>query len=183
MQSFNPVFFFFLTTIALFFLIHFISPAKAASEIVEGVCNDSDNYSFCIQALESDPKTPAAKNHMDLAVIALNLGISNSTATRSYISRLYKNPKKKTDQRKKSALEGCLWAYDGAVSSFRSALMELKEDPLTANYDSKVAGDGAVHCSGLMTSSGIKDSSMSNGNDFILRFSNIAFVITYNLDG
>ncbi|RVX13222.1 hypothetical protein CK203_018090 [Vitis vinifera] len=102
------------------FLNHSLSPAHAASELVEGVCHESQSYSFCIQALESDPKTPATKDYMDLAVIALKLGISNSTATRSYISRLYKNPK--TDPRKKPALKGCLSGYDEAVESFKSAL-------------------------------------------------------------
>ena len=174
--------FFFLMIISLFFLIHFLSPAQAASKLVEGVCHETNNYSFCIQALESDPKTRAAKNYMDLAVIALNLGISNSTATRSYIARLYKNPKKKRDHRKKSALKSCLWGYDGTVLSFRSALMELKEDPLTANYNAKVAGDGAVYCSSFMASARIKDSSISDGNRFASSLSFIAFLITNHLE-
>ena len=89
---------------------------------------------------------------------------------------MYRSPK--VDPRQQSALKGCLWGYDGAVSSFKSALMELKVDPLTANYDAKVAGDGAVYCSGLMDSAGIKDSAMSDGNFFTSSFSNIAFVIT-----
>ena len=173
-----PVSFFLVTTLLLF-LNHSLSPAHAASELVEGVCHESQSYSFCIQALESDPKTPATKDYMDLAVIALKLGISNSTATRSYISRLYKNPK--TDPRKKPALKGCLSGYDEAVESFKSALGELKEDPLTANYDAKVASDGAVLCSDFLASAGIKDSSISDGNRFTSSFSNIAFVITNHL--
>ncbi|RVX13170.1 hypothetical protein CK203_018087 [Vitis vinifera] len=81
------------------------------------VCHESQNYAFCIQALESDPKTPAAKDYMDLAVISLNLGISNATDTRSYINDMYESPG--TDPSKKPALKGCISGYDGAVGSFK----------------------------------------------------------------
>lgn len=168
-------FFFFLVSTPLFF-----SPTDAASDIVEGVCKESGNYSFCIKALELDPRTAGAKNHMDLAVIALEMGISNSTGTRIYIARMYRSPK--TDPPQQSALKGCLWGYDGAVSSFKSALMELRVDPLTANYDAKLAGDGATYCSGVMESAGMNDSSISDGNRFTLSLSDIAFVITNYLD-
>ncbi|RVX13293.1 putative invertase inhibitor [Vitis vinifera] len=170
---------FFLLIIPLLFLTHSLSPAHAASELVDGVCHESQNYSFCIQALESDPKTPAAKDYMDLAVISLNLGISNTTDTRSYINDLYESPE--TDPSKKPALKGCISGYDGAVGSFKSALGELKEDALTANYDAKVAGDGAVSCEDQLASGGVKDSSISARNQFTLSLSNIADVITTHL--
>ena len=114
---------------------------------------------------------------MDLAVIALELGISNSTHTFNYIDQMYRSPT--TDPQQQSALKDCLWAYDGAVSSFKSALSELNVDPLTANYDAEVAGYGAVYCSDFMASAGITDSSISDGNFFTFSLSDIAFVITY----
>ena len=167
---------FFLLATPSFFFTYYPSPAHAASELVEGICHKSQNYSFCIQALESDPKTPAAKDYMDLAEISLTLGISNATDTRSYVTDMYENSR--TDPKKKPTLKACISAYDGAVVSFKSAFGELKEDVLTANYDAKVAGDGAVSCEDQLVSGGVKDSSISKRNQFTLYFSNIADVIT-----
>ncbi|KAJ6434524.1 hypothetical protein OIU84_018106 [Salix udensis] len=74
--------------------------------------------------------------------ISLRLGISNTTDTQNYIKKLIKDA---TPESQKT-LSTCLSSYVAATTSFKSALSELSEDPLSANYDSRVAGDDVQEC-------------------------------------
>ncbi|XP_044475327.1 uncharacterized ATP-dependent helicase C29A10.10c-like [Mangifera indica] len=105
-------------------------------------------------ALALDPKALSTTNVKLLAKIALNLAVSNSTSSLKYIDAMAK--KEKSSPRLKSAHEFCISQYQYTVNSFKSALSDLDVDPMTANYDAKVASDGASYCADKMKSEGFQ---------------------------
>ncbi|XP_044475800.1 uncharacterized protein LOC123203506 isoform X3 [Mangifera indica] len=105
-------------------------------------------------ALALDPKALSTTNVKLLAKIALNLAVSNSTSSLKYIDAMAK--KEKSSPKLKSAHEFCISQYQYTVNSFKSALSDLDVDPMTANYDAKVASDGASYCADKLKSEGFQ---------------------------
>ncbi|WRX14400.1 Pectinesterase inhibitor domain - like 10 [Theobroma cacao] len=67
------------------FSCYILSPSFAATsssptKLVDKVCNQTSNYTFCVEALDSDPRTPAAD--------AYQLAYLNATATQYRIAEL-----------------------------------------------------------------------------------------------
>lgn len=69
-------------------------------------------------------------------------------------------------------------AYADVVACFKTSLLELKEDALSANYDAKVASDSLRACQDALASSRVKDSSMLARNVITVKFIDIADVAT-----
>jgi pectinesterase inhibitor-like protein len=163
-------------TVALSFLLllHSLSPTTATTKLVEGVCKKTVSYTSCVEALDSDSRTSSVSNLKDLAKIALGLALSNATESKSFIDGLLKI-------KRTTAVAKCSSSYKLVVASFRSALEEVEEDALSANYDAKIAGDSAVSCENELGSSGIKVPAISTRNKYIQLYSNIGFVITNEL--
>ncbi|XP_057970446.1 cell wall / vacuolar inhibitor of fructosidase 2-like [Malania oleifera] len=157
------------------------SPAHAApSELVRSACNSTNNYTFCVGALESDHRTASASRLGPLSIIALDLAMSNATKTQRYMANLASRSKAKPNVRE--ALEACVENYRGVIGSFRSAAGEVKvKEYMMANYDSAVAGDGASLCDKKLAARGVRNPSLLERNLHIHYFSNIGFVITGKL--
>lgn len=71
--------------------------------------------------------------------------------------------------------------YDGVVGSFKSALVELGEDTMTANYDAKVSGDGPTTCDRALATEKLNNPSIAALNRDILLLSKLAFLATDKL--
>lgn len=167
-----------LLSLSIHVFSHSFLPANAEEHDlvdVEGICRETINYKGCMQALHSDPRTKKTSNFMDLAKIALELGVKNSTESKAYIDHFHKeNPTT-------PAIEKCSSWYQAVVASFRGALSELDDDALSANYDVKVASDYADGCEKDLASSGVKVPSISTRNQYVLLYSSIGYVITNKL--
>lgn len=161
-------------SLSLLLLLHSLSPTNAATQLVDGVCKQTINYADCVKALESDSRTPSASSLKSLAKIALGLAVSNATEGKSYIDNLL--TKSRT-----APVEKCSSWYEAVVASFRSALNELDEDALTANYDAKIAGDYASSCENELSSGGVKVPEISIRNNYVQLYSSIGFVVTDKL--
>ncbi|KAF5749234.1 putative invertase inhibitor [Tripterygium wilfordii] len=158
-------------------IIHVKARGKTPSQLVEEVCSRTgDTSSFCTKTLESDPRTSSARDFRALAKIALDLAVTNSTKTEAYIKNMLKKNAK--PGKLKSALESCVASYEETIISFRSALVEIDEDKMSANYDAKVAGDGPLQCDQALESAGVKVESISMANQITYRFSVIGVEIT-----
>nr|XP_004504521.3 uncharacterized protein LOC101491585 [Cicer arietinum] len=73
--------------------------------------------------------------------------------------------------------------YNELVNSFSSSLREIVEDPDSANYDAKVAGDGPQTCeSDLVDEKIVNDPSISTLNNEMYFLSTIAFLATSHLN-
>ncbi|KAG5232392.1 cell wall / vacuolar inhibitor of fructosidase [Salix suchowensis] len=68
-----------------------------------------------------------------------------------------------------------------ATASFKSALSELSEDPLSANYDSRVAGDDVQECEDELARDKARFPGLTTRNNYGKLYSAIAFVVTNHL--
>ncbi|KAJ6359698.1 hypothetical protein OIU77_003827 [Salix suchowensis] len=75
----------------------------------------------------------------------------------------------------------CLSSYVAATASFKSALSELSEDPLSANYDSRVAGDDVQECEDELARDKARFPGLTTRNNYGKLYSAIAFVVTNHL--
>ncbi|OAY29782.1 putative invertase inhibitor [Manihot esculenta] len=102
------------------------------------------SYKFCVESLESNPKTQNATLE-DLLHISIALTKSNSTTIISSISKLLKQ--QNLDSYTREALEDCLELYCDAKSELNEAMWDLKKkDYFKANIDVSSAMDSSSTC-------------------------------------
>ena len=166
----------------LFFFLSLSSPSstKGESELVDTICHETINYTKCLEALGSDPESKT-QNLKDLAKITLQLSISNAKDSLSFINKKIKSNETDQPEEVLATLKQCAFWYEAVIASFRSALIELKEDVMTANYDIKVAGDNADYCENELVSKKVEVPSLSERNYQVKLYSSIGFVITNKL--
>ncbi|KAI4343188.1 hypothetical protein MLD38_027720 [Melastoma candidum] len=90
-------------------------------EIVRGVCNQTAYYTYCINALYSDPRTPNA-DHYFLAYISFGLVFANASNSLDHVSLLLKSPK---DPNLTRGLQVCQGWYRRSVTAMLSAKSDL----------------------------------------------------------
>jgi len=74
-----------------------------------------------------------------------------------------------------------LSSYVGATASFKSALSELGEDPLSANYDSMVVGDDVQACEDELARDKAQIPGITTRNNYGKPYSAIASAVTNHL--
>ncbi|KAK9216379.1 hypothetical protein WN944_008388 [Citrus x changshan-huyou] len=168
--------------IALFLVVHSPSPTNAMildspSKLVDGVCKKTLNYADCVSAIGS----ASASDLKTLARVSLERAVSNTTNSKDYIDKLAKD--KSTAPALIRALKECVSDYESSAASFKSAKMEIDEDISSANYDAKVAGDGADSCDTSLKATKKDVPSVKARNYYVKLYSNIGFVITEQLGG
>lgn len=131
----------------------FIHPSNAAaatttttiqpSNLVNKVCNQTSNYTFCVESLYANPKTPHA-NRQELAYIIFGSAYLNATSTQEHIAKLL-NKNANTSQR--PLLLRCARDYTKAVSKLAVAYGDLDSETYNslANY-SRTASAAADDC-------------------------------------
>ncbi|PRQ24629.1 putative pectinesterase inhibitor domain-containing protein [Rosa chinensis] len=166
---------------SLFLLLSSPSPTNASTRLVESVCNEvvgilKGSNSECLKALELDPRTGSASTYEVLAPIAIDLAIANAKDSEAFIKNLLKN------NSSSEAIKQCADSYNIVVRDFVGAKEELKEDPLSANYDIKIAGDNVRDCENALSSKGLQVPEIASRNHAMFLYSNIGFVITNHID-
>ncbi|KAL0015715.1 hypothetical protein SO802_002784 [Lithocarpus litseifolius] len=161
-----------LTFYLLFLFFHSPLQTNASStKLIGSVCKNTIDNDNCLKALESDPRAVKASRLKDLAKISLELAVANATESKTYIDALL--TKNHTEP-----IKQCSFWFEAVVGSFRSALRELDEDVLSANYDSKIAGDDADSCENALALGKVQIPSISTRNNYAKLYSSIAFEIT-----
>jgi len=122
--------------------------------------------------LSGDSKVLEATNIFYFSKAILELALQKGQEGQQFLKKLAK-------ETKAEAIAMCAdqW-HDGVVGSFWSALNELKESPDTANYDAKVAGDGATYCEDSLAKAHIVNPAITALNHQISILSNIAYLAT-----
>lgn len=159
------------------------SPANAASELVHRVCKETETYAAkCQQVLGSDPRTRSVEDPRLLAEISLQLSVANAKDSLAFIKKIREEEEEEEEEAIIIQMRRCESFYEAAVASFRSALDELEEDPLTASYDVAVVADYALGCESALAQLGSRvvphSSIISARNDQLVFFSRICFVVT-----
>ncbi|XP_061345115.1 uncharacterized protein LOC133290972 [Gastrolobium bilobum] len=166
-----------LLTLCLILISHSPLQANAKGQRVCGqVCKEAlEDRAMCMTILRSDPRILRSKNYVQLSKMVLQLALNKGIEGQNFLKQLALT-------NISPAIEQCAnFDYDGVVESFKSALGELEDDPQTANYDAKVAGDGPDTCERGLAAAHIVNPAISALNREILLLSKIAFLATNKL--
>ncbi|XP_030516983.1 cell wall / vacuolar inhibitor of fructosidase 2-like [Rhodamnia argentea] len=114
----------------------------ADSRLVEELCNQTQDYKFCKDALDSDLRTPGA-DAVTLAYVAFGLAYSNASSTQDHITSLLSNSTGPVHQH----LEQCQGDYFTAIAAIQDALTDLDSEKYgSLTYFSSTIGHQAEDC-------------------------------------
>ncbi|EPS64397.1 hypothetical protein M569_10387 [Genlisea aurea] len=160
------------------------SSSSSSSSLIKKACTvgrGSVDLNLCVRTLESYREILPAKSLPDLAKRILTVGLSNSTATRSYIERaMTKNPPKPLMH----VLKECKAAYDTLMPTYRIAISEITEDKdyETATYDLLImASDYVGQCEKAVASNKVGDPVILSGNKAVELFGLSTYQIACDL--
>ncbi|CAL0302997.1 unnamed protein product [Lupinus luteus] len=163
---------------SLFFtLSSILIVSHASGSLYEELCKASgpDN-TRCLELLKSDPKIVSAKDYGELSKTILQFGVKKGIEGQNYMKGMMKS------KPSSAAIKQCATVlYDGVVGSFKSSLGELEVDPMTANYDAKVAGDGPTTCDRALAAEKTNNPKIAAINSNILLISKLAYLATDKL--
>ncbi|XP_004496447.1 uncharacterized protein [Cicer arietinum] len=143
--------------------------------LVVTICKGATDRAACENILGSNSEISHAKSFSQLSKEVLEFAYNQAVEGQNFLKGL-------AQANNCPALTQCAhFDYDGAVMSFKSALAELTEDPQTANYDAKVAGDGPSQCDRGLASAQIVNPEVTALNRQILLLSEFAFLATSQL--
>ncbi|XP_022879523.1 cell wall / vacuolar inhibitor of fructosidase 2-like [Olea europaea var. sylvestris] len=114
-MGFSPVF-------ILFFLCISFHPVYGNSDLIQKTCKNTKYYDLCISSLKSD-STSSKSDTKGLAVIMVKVGISNATATNSYLSTQLSTST--NDTLMKKVMKECAQKYAFASDSLRNSVQDL----------------------------------------------------------
>ena len=152
-----------------------VAKAKSHDDLISEICNSSSDKKTCTDILESNSKAAKAKNYEQMSKVVLEMAYDKAAEGQNFLKSLAQSTNCPT------LTECAHFDYDTAVLSFKSALGELEEDPQTANYDAKVAGDGPAQCDRGMANAQVVNADVTALNREISLYSEIAFLATNNL--
>ncbi|XP_050370765.1 cell wall / vacuolar inhibitor of fructosidase 2-like [Argentina anserina] len=99
-------------------------PLRPTSKLVDAVCRKTySSYSFCVESLYSDPRTPTADRYV-LAYISFGLAYFNASTTQHHVAHLLN----KTVGAQQLQLRQCYHDYNGAVSALQLAYDDLNSE-------------------------------------------------------
>ncbi|KAL1213758.1 hypothetical protein V5N11_009939 [Cardamine amara subsp. amara] len=144
MASSSSCFFVFSMAVMSLFLLASVS-ALANTEFIDANCQRVKNKPFCVQTLTTYPPAVAATGLLPLAEAVIGLAISHCEKTAAFAAETAKR-----DATLKTQFNECHDAYVGILASLKSATLELKNSPDTANYDVMVSGDDTTRVMNLI---------------------------------
>ncbi|OIV89230.1 hypothetical protein TanjilG_24398 [Lupinus angustifolius] len=144
----------------------------SGESLYEGVCKETKNPD-CLPLLKDDPRITTAKNYLDLSRFILDFAENKAREGQKVMLQIAK-------EHPTVRINLCAnHFYEGTITSFISAKGELIEDPMTATYDAKVAGDGPEYCAEAFTAANLENPPI---NKLVALVSIIAFYATDHLD-
>ncbi|ESW14324.1 hypothetical protein PHAVU_008G271200 [Phaseolus vulgaris] len=142
----------------------------AGPDLIDKVCNETiEDYTLCQKVLRRDSEIVHAKNFTELSQAILKLGLKKGLEGKIYLKGLAK-------EEHVPAIEKCATSdYDGVIRAFSYSLGEMKNDLSAANYDARIAGDGADNCDKALVAAHIHNPKIVNLNCVISMLSFMAF--------
>ncbi|XP_028793807.1 cell wall / vacuolar inhibitor of fructosidase 2-like [Neltuma alba] len=122
----------------LLLLFLFLSPllqpqpfVKADAKLIHKTCRNTKYYNLCYSSLKSDPTSPNA-DPKGLAVIMVQIGTANATATSSYLSSKLVGPSNDTVLNK--VLKECSEKYGYAGEALQASVQDLANEEYDYAY-------------------------------------------------
>ncbi|CAF2037334.1 unnamed protein product [Brassica rapa] len=104
---------------------------KSNTTTIESTCKTTNYYDLCVSALKSDPRSPTADTK-GLAAIMASVGMTNATATASYIAKNLTATANNTALKK--VLKDCSDKYTLAADSLRLTIQDLDDEAYDYAY-------------------------------------------------
>lgn len=121
----------FLLLVILTFSSSTLASAKPNTTTIEATCKNTKYYKFCVSALKSDPRSPSA-DPKGLAAIMVGVGMTNATATATYLASNLTAAANDTVLIK--ALKDCSDKYTLAADSLRLTIQDLDDEAYDYAY-------------------------------------------------
>ena len=116
---------------------------KLSGNEVQEICSTTQNPSFCVQTLNSDPRTAAA-DLKGLAGISIDMAKASAKETATLISSLVENS---SDPKLKGRYQTCAENYDDSIDSLDDCTKSVSSgDYNSLNFQASAAMDGPVTC-------------------------------------
>lgn len=141
------------------------SPSYAAdiqpTELVNEVCNQTSNYTFCVESLYTDPRTQNADSY-ELAYVAFRLAFFKANSTNDLIAKLLKN-----NTNEGQSLQTCSGKYENAVFALEEAYGDLDSESFDLLLDlSNNAAQAAADCQAALKGTSLRSSLTDMNEDF-----------------
>ncbi|KAI9075720.1 hypothetical protein K1719_042336 [Acacia pycnantha] len=111
-----------------FLVLILLSPssflADHGPELVNEICSQTSNFTFCVDTLNSDPQTADA-GYLGIAIVTFRLASINATTTRSHILKLLSSCNDPTERKN---LQRCVGDYNKAVSDISTGYNDLNSE-------------------------------------------------------
>ncbi|KAL1208298.1 hypothetical protein V5N11_033598 [Cardamine amara subsp. amara] len=131
--------------VSLVVLLPFLLVSASASTYIDAICQRVSDKAFCGQTLNAYPPAASATSLFQAAEAALNLAMSHADKSAAFAgTAANKNP---------SLMKQFKASQDAFViisKSLKSASLELKESPDTANYDVMQCSDSTTMVKNLV---------------------------------
>ncbi|KAF5751662.1 cell wall / vacuolar inhibitor of fructosidase 2-like [Tripterygium wilfordii] len=155
-----------LVSIFLVFLIT-ITPSSVATrdvtELVHSVCNQTSNYTFCVESLYKDTRTPHADRY-ELAYVSFGFAYTNAMDTKDRITGLLRN-ESTSHEYGLDRLQRCDEDYDKAGPAIEIAFNDLNSETFfTLAGLAGIASDAAADCQVAFEGSGSSPLDSQNKN-------------------
>lgn len=168
----------------IFFMLSFLfleTPSCVAESLIQETCKKASqvNYTLCITALESDPRSPTA-DLAGLGSISIQLALANATQTWSHIQEMLKSGR--FDSYDKARLEDCLELYSEAISNLTESLKALKDKSyLDVNVQVSAAMTDSDTCEDGFKEKAGRVSPSTEENYYLSQLGSIALAIVVRL--
>lgn len=146
------------------------------SQLLIDVCNRTINVTFCLDTLESDPKSSKASDALKLAEATIGLALKNAKESKKHMDSLLISRNTRPDY--KPAIKECSVLYESMVKTFSGAFEEIKVDPMTASYDLGVTYDRISMCNYSMVDHGANIESIVARNKISQCYTSITTAVT-----
>ncbi|XP_068664335.1 putative invertase inhibitor [Aristolochia californica] len=146
-----------------------------SANLVQKVCNKTEDYKSCIQVLTSSPRTHGA-NLTALAHISLDLVKANATATAAYIHRLDKETK---EPAMKMRFRDCRLLYGmSLVDVQRGTVALVAKDYYETSARAAAISAEVVACELAFKEKPVRKSPLTRQNKYVDLLSNVIVVIS-----
>ncbi|CAA7021804.1 unnamed protein product [Microthlaspi erraticum] len=121
----------------------------ASTKSIDAICQNVTDKAFCFKTLSAYPPAVSASTTLQAAQAALSLSISYARKSAGFAAKVAKeNPNLKKQ------FSVCQDAFEGIITSLRSASGELKESSDIATYDAMVCRDSTTMLKNLVGKNG-----------------------------
>ncbi|OIV89229.1 hypothetical protein TanjilG_24397 [Lupinus angustifolius] len=121
----------------------------SGNSLYEGVCRETEKPG-CLSLLKYDPRITSGKNYLDLSRFILEFAEKKARVGKQYMLQIAKKHPTRL-------ITLCTNSYESTITAFKSAKGELNDDPRTATYDAKIAGDAPKHCAEAFAEANIEN--------------------------